>query len=143
MNKRLLGLLAGAALLAACGSDNNSGPTTSSVCSKLQSVWPALVAKVPADQCPTTAAALQQQQVPANSSACTTALTAANCTSDDLGKLNTFLDCINGVPSCSGAATPPSGSVSELAWNAALNTCYSNLLAANVSSSCRTGLGLQ
>ncbi len=131
MNKRLIGLLAGATLLAACGSDN--APTAASVCSKLPGVWQGLNTKVA--QCPDIQAQLAAfSNVPVQQSACLAAV--AQCSSDDIGKLNTFLDCMGALPNCTTAT--------QATWGAALTACDNNdIVNTTISTQCKTAVGLQ
>lgn len=130
MNKRLIGVLASAALLAACGSDN--APTASSVCSKLPGVWQGLNTKVA--QCPDIQTQLAGfSNVPVQEQACMTAV--AQCNADDVGKLNTFLDCMGALPTCT--------TDTMVTWGASLTACYNNdIVSANISAQCKSAVGL-
>lgn len=131
MNRRLIVLLAGATMLVACGSDNNSNPTPASVCSKVSTVWPTVATKLTA--CPTIAALLTAFTVPTGD-ACTQKIAA--CSSDDIPKLNTFLDCIGALPTCQAGG--------DASWYGSLTTCYTPLTVGNtaVTQACMASLGL-
>ncbi len=131
MNKRLIGLLAGATMLVACGSDNNT-PTTASVCSRVGTVWSGMTGKLTA--CPNTAAALAGFTVPTGND-CTTKIAA--CSSSDIPKLDTFLTCLNNLPTCTSST--------ESTWLITLTSqCYTPLTTGStaVTQACISSLGL-
>jgi hypothetical protein len=113
MNGRLIGLLlSGATLLAACGSDGNP-PTAESVCGKFSSEWPSVLAKVQTGCAPITTNLAPYTRL-TDAQTCTAVVTTS-C-SPDIPKIDTFLDCMNGLPACDASNVETWG-----------NTCFTQV----------------
>jgi len=119
MSKRFLCSMVSVAVLAACG---GSSPTGSDLCSKATSVVNSFNTKN---------AACFQGSTGATppSSTCTQSLT--QCSSSDQATLNTYLDCLNGLPACTIATATT--------WGTQAQACATPVN--SVSQACRTATG--
>ncbi len=116
MSTRFLHLIAGAALLAACGGSNSNSSSGSGLCDKVVNASTSLKQKVapclPEGTSPSTI-------LPTDIQTCQSEV--AQCNANDQAILSNIIDCFNGLPTCSTAtqtqfvdqasacATPSSG----------------------------------
>jgi hypothetical protein len=100
MTKRFLSLGVAVAAIALTGCGSDSAPSTpAGLCDKAASLAPGITAKF----APCTSA-VGGVSIPTGT-ACTTAV--ASCSDADRAILNTLLDCLNGLPTCSAANPTP------------------------------------